>query len=177
MSNHFNQVKTRQSGVALITGLIFMVVMTILVIGALRSATLEERMAANAHNRLVALQSAEAVLRHVESNEFTQPQYMNFSGGNFSDASGCTRCSVPVAGAAPRWQTMTDQQWGEAPRLAVNLEGVTEPHNYIIEVIWFPRKRFTACSKGLARTTVRSQGQGSGTVFLQSVYRFEVATC
>ena len=177
MSNPFNQVKTRQSGAALITGLIFMVVMTILVIAALRSATLEERMAANALNRQVALQAAEAVLREVESTEFTQSIYTNFSGSNFSTASGCTRCKRPVAGDAPRWQTMTEAQWLAAPSLSVGLDGVTESPHYIIEMIKSPRKKAGGCTKGLARITARGQGLDSGTVFLQSVYRFDVATC
>ena len=178
MSNPFNQIKARQSGVALVTGLIFMVVMTIIVIAALRSATLQERMAANALNRQVALQAAEAVLREVESTEFTNSIYTNFSESNFSDASGCTRCKRPVAGDAPRWQTMTEAQWLAAPRFSAGLEGVTEPPRYIIEMIKSPHKNTAGvCTKGLARITARGQGLDSGTVFLQSVYRFEVATC
>lgn len=178
MSNPFNPIQSRQSGVALITGLIFMVVMTIIVIAALRSATLEERMAANAHNRQVALQAAEAVLREVESTVFAQPIYTDFKEGNFSTAAGCTRCSLPVAGAAPRWQTMTAAQWLAAPSLSVGLYGVPEPPRYIIEILVIPVKGTNnICKKGLARTTARGQGQNSGTVFLQSVYRFEVAKC
>lgn len=60
----------KESGAVLITGLIFMVVLTIIVISALRSATLEERMAANARNRQLALQAAEAVLRDAETALF-----------------------------------------------------------------------------------------------------------
>lgn len=53
----------RQSGVALITGLIFMVVLTLLALAAMRTTTLEERMAGNARDRDLAFQSAEAALR------------------------------------------------------------------------------------------------------------------
>ena len=53
----------RQAGVALITGLIFMVVLTLLALAAMRTTTLEERMAGNARDRDMALQSAEAALR------------------------------------------------------------------------------------------------------------------
>ena len=176
MSNYFNRIKARQSGVALITGLIFMVVMTIIVIAALRSATLEERMAANAHNRQVALQAAEAVLREVESTVFTTSTYLNFKESDFSTAAGCTQCSLPVAGDAPRWETMTEAQWLAAPSLAVALDGVTEPPRYIIEMIQLPYEDSAGvCTKGFARITARGQGRDSGTVFLQSVYRFEVA--
>lgn len=47
----------------LITGLIFMVVLTILAVAAMRTTTLEERMTGNARDRDMAFQSAEAALR------------------------------------------------------------------------------------------------------------------
>lgn len=53
----------RQSGVALITGLIFMVVLTLLALAAMRTTTLEERMSSNARDRDLAFQAAEAALR------------------------------------------------------------------------------------------------------------------
>lgn len=48
---------------ALITGLIFMVVLTLLALAAMRTTTLEERMSGNARDRDLAFQSAEAALR------------------------------------------------------------------------------------------------------------------
>ena len=56
----------RQSGAILLTSLIFLLVLSMIVLAALRTGTLEERMAANARNRQVALQAAEAVLRNAE---------------------------------------------------------------------------------------------------------------
>jgi type IV pilus assembly protein PilX len=53
----------RQAGMALITGLIFMVVLTLLALAAMRTTTLEERMSGNARDRDLAFQSAEAALR------------------------------------------------------------------------------------------------------------------
>jgi len=53
----------RQAGVALITGLIFMVVLTLLALAAMRTTTLEERMSGNARDRDLAFQAAEAALR------------------------------------------------------------------------------------------------------------------
>lgn len=53
----------RQTGMALITGLIFMVVLTLLALAAMRTTTLEERMSGNARDRDLAFQSAEAALR------------------------------------------------------------------------------------------------------------------
>lgn len=48
---------------ALITGLIFMVVLTLLALAAMRTTTLEERMSGNARDRDMAFQAAEAALR------------------------------------------------------------------------------------------------------------------
>lgn len=53
----------RESGAVLITGLIFMTLVMLIALSVMRSATLEERMAANARNRQLALEAAEAVVR------------------------------------------------------------------------------------------------------------------
>lgn len=52
-----------QRGVALITGLIFMVVLTLLVVAAMRTTILEEKMAGNTRDVNLAFQSGEAALR------------------------------------------------------------------------------------------------------------------
>jgi type IV pilus assembly protein PilX len=56
-------ISRHQSGMALITGLIFMVTLTLIAIAAMRTTTLEERMSGNARDRDLAFQSAEAALR------------------------------------------------------------------------------------------------------------------
>lgn len=58
--------KSRQSGAALITGLIFMVVLTMIGVTAARMSTLEERMSGNMRDRSIALQAAEIALRDAE---------------------------------------------------------------------------------------------------------------
>lgn len=60
--------RNRQSGVALVVGLIFLVVLSLLGISAMQSATLEERMAGNLRDRSLAVQSAEAALRDAEND-------------------------------------------------------------------------------------------------------------
>jgi type IV pilus assembly protein PilX len=56
----------RQSGAALITGLIFLVVLTMIGITAARMSTLEERMSGNMRDRSIAMQAAELALRDAE---------------------------------------------------------------------------------------------------------------
>lgn len=58
--------RRKQQGVVLITGLIFMVVLTLLAVAAMRTTGLEEKMAANAQNQDLAFQSAEAAIRIAE---------------------------------------------------------------------------------------------------------------
>lgn len=58
MSGHRQQV-----GVALITGLIFLVMLTLIALAAMQSTTLEERMAGNARSRDLAFQGSEAAVR------------------------------------------------------------------------------------------------------------------
>ena len=56
----------RQAGAVLITGLIFLAVLTILGVTSARMSTLEERMSGNMRDRSVAMQAAEAALRDAE---------------------------------------------------------------------------------------------------------------
>ena len=56
----------RQSGAALITGLIFLVVLSMIGVTAARMSTLEERMSGNMRDRSIAMQAAELTLRDAE---------------------------------------------------------------------------------------------------------------
>lgn len=54
-------------GIALVTSLVFLLVLTLLATGAMRETTLQERMAGNLRDRNLALQAAEAALREAEN--------------------------------------------------------------------------------------------------------------
>jgi type IV pilus assembly protein PilX len=56
----------RQQGAALITGLIFLVVLTMIGVTAARMSSLEERMSGNLRDRSIAMQAAELALRDAE---------------------------------------------------------------------------------------------------------------
>jgi len=181
MLNPSPQTKTRQSGAALITGLIFMVVMTIIVIAALRSATLEERMAANARNRQVALQAAESVLRDAETSLFAAgvaaAPFDPFTPASFTV--DCTNglCNKPAAGATPRWQD--DAIWGNAIVGTAGLDGVSEQPRYIVEIVNVPVLGGGGgiCPKVLYRITARGVGMDNSTVFVQTMVRHLPASC
>lgn len=59
--------RARQSGVVLIVGLVLLLVLTLLGVGAMRSAVLEERMTNNTQDLQIAFQFAEAALREGEA--------------------------------------------------------------------------------------------------------------
>jgi type IV pilus assembly protein PilX len=63
-----SHVSARQQGAALITGLIFLVVLTMIGITAARISTLEERMSGNMRDRSLAMQAAEMALRDAEQD-------------------------------------------------------------------------------------------------------------
>lgn len=184
MLNPSQQIKSRQSGVALITGLVFMVVMTIIVISALRSATLEERMAANARNRQVALQAAEAVLRDAETlfaEGAAAAPFSPFTPTSFTV--GCTSglCNKPATGTTPRWQTV---DWSSSAvtrtfaNAASNLDGVASQPRYIVEIFNIPiNTPGQACAKVLYRITARGVGMDNSTVFVQTMVRHLPASC
>ncbi len=176
--------KSRQSGVALVTGLIFMVVLTIIVISALRSATLEERMAANARNRQVALQAAEAVLRDAEisitgdlaAGVAAAAPFDPFTPSLFK--ADCTGgyCNKPVAGAAPRWQNDAIWSAGSSREGTTVIDGVSAAPRYIVEIVNTPINT-SPCDKVLYRITARAQGQDNSTVFVQTMVRAQPGLC
>ena len=103
----------RQSGVALITGLIFLVMLTLIAITAMQSTTLEERMAGNARSRDLTFQGAEAAIRAAEvvlsgaslpNFNGSQPgYYLELTKGASADywkTHGWDTQSVPYGGSA-----------------------------------------------------------------------------
>ena len=176
MSNHFLHHNSRkESGAVLITGLIFLVVLTMVVLSVLRSGTLEERMAANSRNRQVAIQAAEAVLSDAQEQLFSGAEYkskfdsINLVAGFYS---------APAAGVASKWTTV---DWRSSTATLTftstesNLYGVASAPRYIVEIISPPTRPNSAvpCSKGLATVTARGVGKDSSTVFVQAMYRYQ----
>lgn len=70
-----------QRGAALVMGMVFLVLLTLLGLTALGTSLLEERMAANARDRIRAFQAAEAALRLCEA-AITPASVFDASGGS-----------------------------------------------------------------------------------------------
>ena len=64
--SHNIRTLSRQRGSALILSLVFLVIMTLIAVSAMRDTTLQERMAGNLRDRSLAFQAAEASLRDGE---------------------------------------------------------------------------------------------------------------
>ena len=127
-----------QNGVALITGLIFLVVLTLISLAAIRSTSLEERMAGNARDQNIAFQAAEAGVRDaMKSLGTTVPNAAGF-------VVGCAAGLCENDPVTPVWTTITaNNDWTSSKTLAysgtaLTFNGTTpvaiQPR-YIIELI------------------------------------------
>lgn len=161
--------RQRQAGVALLTGLIFMVVLTLLALAAMRTTTLEERMSGNARDRDMAFQSAEAALRAGEQV---------LQGASLPAFASGTAYTPRIAAATltTYWQNTHD--WPNQSVAAWQPAGTSAAPQYVIEGMGA-----TACpggslaigpasGGGVYRVTARGVGRSATTrVILQAVYK------
>lgn len=174
--------ETRQQGAALITGLIFMVVLTLMAVTAARMAGLEERMSGNMRDRSLAVQAAELALRDAEQDIRSSGRVSGIT--NF--VSACTNglCYNGIQGNSngtdwnitPAWSTVNmtaapdSVAYGDNTG-AANILGLSAQPRYIIEGI-----KKTPPGSGQPvyyyRITVRALGANPTTVvWLQEVFR------
>lgn len=172
--------RQKQHGAVLITGLIFLVILTLLGVTAMRMASLEERMSGNLRDRNLALQAAEMGLRYAEQHIRASGTISGVTGFDTTCTDGLCYYGAGVAApVASAWSTyctpacpiayVVGEVFGTytAPALPT---GVPAP-TYLIEGI-----RKTPPGSGgpyyYYRITVRGQGAKPGTVvWLQEVYR------
>lgn len=126
-----------QNGAALITGLIFLVVLTLISLSAIKSTSLEERMAGNARDQDIAFEAAEAGIRDAMKSLPGLSPSSPF-------AAGCSNGLCLNDPVTPVWTAITNNnQWTSNKTLAytgtpLTFDGTTplpiQPH-YIIELI------------------------------------------
>lgn len=127
-----------QKGIALITGLIFLVVLTLISFAAMRSTSLEERMAGNARDQTIAFQAAEAGIREAMKSLGTGvPSPAGF-------VAGCAAGLCESHPTTPVWTTITaNNEWTSSKTLAysgtpLTIDGsnpVSIQPRYIIELV------------------------------------------
>lgn len=163
----------RQRGVALIVALILLVVMTLLGLGAMRSVTLEEKMASNTFDRSLSFQAAEATLREAEALlEVVPPASPPTPAAGTCNANGF--CGVPSVGAQPRWTDSSFAGWQNATTVTSGSISITP--QYFIEYLGntFPCSEVNPTTNSTCkryRVTVRSNtGTDRAAVMLQTIY-------
>ena len=159
--------KQKQQGAALVTGLIFMVVLTLLVVAGMRTTILEEKMAGNARDVDLAFQSAEAALRAGEDvlNGAALPAFAG-TGAYLTQGNRSTK----------DWLTVYN--WSTAAAYPSTLAGTYAAPQYVIEqtpavpASGGSLKAGVFLESGIFKVTARGTGGNPNTqVFLQSAYR------
>lgn len=160
-----------ERGAALITGLIFMVVLTLISLAALRTTLLEEKMSGNARDIDLAFQSAEAALRAGEGvmNGASLPSF-GATGPYLTASSGRSNTTY--------WtQTFG---WGAADTVTLPSvpPGSYAAPQFVIEQIpsgvagGFSLKSGPVTEAGMYRITARGTGGNPNThIYLQETYR------
>lgn len=179
--------RSDQSGVALITGLIFLVLLTIIGVTAMQTTMLEERMAGNLRDENLAFQAAEAGLRAGE-------KYLEGATvGPFLTVKNSTGLYQPALSSTTEWWETADIWTAAASRAYITpLTGVATLPRFIIEDMSFQTKCTNAgCvniplpktpggslkmgavnETGLYRVTARGTGgTDQATIVLQSYFR------
>lgn len=165
-----------QSGAVLVTGLIMLLLLTIIGVAGVQSTSLEEKMAGNQKDRNLALQAAESALLLAEASLDTTGSLPTFStagtGGFYSEAS-----TIPTRSAI-----LTDDFWTSNPVATSTVSGlgndIAQPL-YIIQRLPATCFNATDCAatppvnKTPYKITVRATGGGAASaavVIVQSIY-------
>ena len=118
----------RQRGSALIVSLIFMLLLTIIGVGAMQSSILQERMAGNTRDVNSAFQAAEAAVRAAEL--YLQSAVVGPFDGNGGLYRRCAPGDTTTGCAIPDWRDPASSGWAARPG---TLAGVAAQPQYMIQ--------------------------------------------
>ena len=119
----------RQRGIALFISLILLLVLTIAGVSAVQTTTLEERMARNSHDTLLAFQSAEAALRQAE--DWMRDNVTSVAP--FDDAGANGLWTAAEYGDDERWDDAAVWNGTGSVAVPVDIPDVASQPRYIIE--------------------------------------------
>lgn len=139
---------SHQGGAALVIGLILLVLLTMLGVTAMRTTSLEERMAGHTRDHALAFQAAEAALRAGESylNSVVVGPFNNVAphtSGFYMPRVPGTTFTVPescIGKCRPWWEILAwssadSREYGDTASTADDIPGVARQPRYIIEDI------------------------------------------
>lgn len=166
---------TRQQGAVLFIGLIMLLIMSLIAITGMQSATLEERMAGNTRDNMVAFQAAEAALKAGEALLDSGTLTLNLFDDDGSD--GFYDNTYATIWSAIDWDNTDSRTY-----TGFNPENVSTPPRFVIQRIAetqvAPKVVLENYGEGdvsktvqIFRLTSRGTGGSDNTaVVLQSVY-------
>lgn len=180
----------RQSGMALVIGLVMLLLLTLIMLSAVQVTVLEEKMAGNLHNRNIAFQAAESALREAEARIISGPpgalnpfypagstspfSPLMLAGGPFQTSSGDTACVAGICSITSPLQSETFPETDQEVITAttgIDSTAIDGEPKYIIE--WMP-EAIDDIDEGVLvtfRITARGRGNDNSLVQLQSTYR------
>ena len=175
-----------QRGVALATVLLLLVVVMLMAVASLRTANLEERVAAQVRDRQVAFQLAEAALRDGElmisadtNGPFTPLRVAQFDAN-------CTNGLCLSSPGSPVWSGFSEADWASNKAWAYGaatdadaLAGAAAAPRYVVEFqgTLQPIEPGVPCV-AMFLITARARGAtAAAEVILQSVYRHRAGDC
>lgn len=159
----------RQSGVALITSLILLVIMTLLGLAAIRGITQEERMAGHSYARSLAFQATESALRQAEALVESSSKAIPAPGCNV--VGGLMLCATPAAADTPRWQDASFASWQSLSAVGSGTLAVTP--QYFVEYLgntFACRPGDSSSTNDCKRYRITARSSGQAVVMLQSLY-------
>ncbi len=168
-----------QSGIALMIGLVMLLLLTIIMIAAMRVTMLEERMAGNLRNHNIAFQAAESALREAEafidSGDAVFDPLMLSNGPFQNTAPFCVNglCGTSLPLQSDQLSTLSSAVMQTA---ATGIATIPFEPEYIIELIRTDPSTDSSRLYAIFRITTRAWGGDSknSLVQLQSTYRLHV---
>ncbi|MDW3094945.1 MAG: PilX N-terminal domain-containing pilus assembly protein [Gammaproteobacteria bacterium] len=160
-------IKSNQNGAVLVISLIILLVMTVLGVTSLRSATMEEKMSGNTFDRQLAFQAAEAALRSGERDVETNPTQ------TLDENCNAGVCTNPREQDVSGWQEDPSHAvWASAQSVDVVLNGIRTTAKYMIEDMceFTPPSGATDSRRMFRITAYATGGTDASQVMLQSAY-------
>ena len=169
----------RQRGIALVTSLLVLVLVTLLALSAVSTSVFEERMAGNARDRSLAFESAEYALR--EAQDFLAGAVLpSFSATGGASGGYYRDLNTSPSGEKEEVYWRDTHDWSAHAVTATKTNGVltgqAQP-KYVIEeypaisCVGFSKKWPPPPPRNVYRVTARAQGQTTeAVVILQSWY-------
>ena len=148
-----------QGGAALFLSLLLLMLLTVTGVSAVQVSGLESRMARNAHERLLALQAAEAALASGE-------RLLERLGPDLAAAGGMADGVRPARAYGASEPGLQAPVWAAGAQVAPALPGVAEAPRFVIEAV-----TVRADESVVFRVTARgAAGPRGAVVLLQSTY-------